>query len=234
MSSTTTVATSGMDEESFASAFVNLLTATTSVQYDHNYCPNATELSSGPVILAKMPHPKKKKTKEDNSDGNKSNSNEPGTIKLTFKSIRAPKFSFTINDRLFSQSETVYSVKAALVASPEFPIAEIDLSQSIIKLLIRGKVIPDDKTLGDLLTDSTADAVSFMVMVSSNTSVTSSAVVSTSDPASPVLSDQTNVEVNTTDIDDALWVELEKTIASRYPLGKARAIASQLRTKWIE
>lgn len=180
--------TSPMPESNFAKAYLHLLHMSREAPVFSDTHVAARPQPSSLCILSKMPAAKKQTKRVSSSLSSSSSPSEgAGTpagaagsrlIKVTVKSIKAPKFVLTMDD--VPASETVLDLKqrivklkggemvatagdAAAAAAAANVNVNVDAAASI-RLLVKGKVMQDSKSLDAVAGDD--DAVSFMAMIS--------------------------------------------------------------------
>ncbi|CAN6610476.1 ubiquitin-like protein Mdy2p [Trichomonascus vanleenenianus] len=121
-----------MSETTFVKTFLTLLGS--------DIPPARSNVVSAPVLFKQVPAPKKKVQKNEASSAR--------SVKLAIKSIKAPRFNQTIE---VASTTSIYSVKEQLIK--EIP----DLAHykpTNIRLLAKGKVASDAKTIDELTDDA--------------------------------------------------------------------------------
>ncbi|CAK7896945.1 ubiquitin-like protein Mdy2p [[Candida] anglica] len=144
-------------ERPFASAFLELISLSEDAGANEFY--STTEYgklaSLGPTLpKLKAVLPKK---------GAETSVAETRSFKLSFKSIKPP-FKFSTQLVNVPETHTVYKVKSDLVEALPL-LKDAGVTASDIKMLVKGKVIPDTSALS-IVAVAASDEISFMCMVS--------------------------------------------------------------------
>lgn len=162
------VATSAtQSEREFASNYLTLLSVSDSkIVIPADYRKDLKDISTLGIKLPKLPVSKK----QVNGDSNDSDQ----LIDVTFKSIKPPRFNTSFKS---STSNTLFEVKTLLVKNE----ANLQgITQSQIKLLVKGKVIQDSVLLGSVANGE--EQVTFTVMINKD-KTSDSTPVSTPEPS---------------------------------------------------
>ncbi len=162
------VATSAtQSEREFASNYLTLLSVSDSkIVIPADYRKDLKDISTLGIKLPKLPVSKK----QVNGDSNDSDQ----IIDVTFKSIKPPRFNVSFKS---STSNTLFEVKTLLVKNE----ANLQgITQSQIKLLVKGKVIQDSVLLGSVANGE--EQVTFTVMINKD-KTSDSTPVSTPEPS---------------------------------------------------
>lgn len=137
-----------------------------------------------------MPQAKKKPVDQSTQAQNAKELSE-STVEVTLKSIKEPKFTITLPD--ISTTTTVLRLKEQILGDPDGPFADIAGDEyyevSNIRCLVKGKVVPDLKTVGEYEVEG---ALNMVVMVSAPTGK--------------------RQEKQSTDIDQALWSGIKQVV----------------------
>ncbi|EDO16474.1 hypothetical protein Kpol_1066p41 [Vanderwaltozyma polyspora DSM 70294] len=185
-------------ESEFVSKFLTLATLSDPILW-RDYQKPLKEVKSLGVALPPLKYkydPKRVKK----SDGSAS------SIKLTLKSVRAPKFSV---EQKFSTNDTVYQVKQLLVAEGQVEHVEQ------LKLLLKGKVLHDKMLLADFnLSDATLNVmVSKAPVKEINT-----------EGASEIETNSTNIDLSNLEVP---WNEIELLLKTKFNNDKHASLTLQ-------
>lgn len=184
------MAATTVDEVTFCKAYLKLLYAQTPVLIrDKSFVGEGGEL----ILLPEFPTPKKKRSVP-------SKDSQDRQINITIKSIKAPKFTESL---VLSGSSSVIDVKQQL--SQHAPAAAI-------KLLVKGKVIPDSRLLRDL-TDSSE--LAFMAMVSATTAAPEPSTPETMTP---------------TDTSAIPWPQIEQVLNTHMGASEAQTVLAKFKS----
>ncbi|KAK9450795.1 uncharacterized protein V1518DRAFT_411732 [Limtongia smithiae] len=199
-----------VDESTFAKAFLHLLGGQTLIHHD-DYAPDPASLGPRPglVLLPPMPTPKRKRT--------------PATAilaSITVKSLRPPHFSFTLDDTPYT--DTVLLLKSRISEKTDFPAAAL-------KLLLKGKVLPDTKTVEGIVD---ADGKASLVVMTSGSPITPVvAAASAAGSAAPAEVPASKPEEAVLDdtIDESTWDTISAALMSKLGDAKATKVLDRLR-----
>ncbi|KAI0251175.1 hypothetical protein BJV78DRAFT_1126828 [Lactifluus subvellereus] len=132
-------------ERAFVKAFVNIL-ASQPVTFDNDFQEQpANTLKRVPVLQVEVPRPPELKRED-------AVSSVPGTLQVTFKSLKPP-FSITIP---VSPTDSISSIKSQIAAEPRAPPADAQ------RLLLKGKALADAKLLKEYSVQG-GDTINLMV-----------------------------------------------------------------------
>lgn len=238
-----------ISEETFGKAFSVLIQ-----NQGFSIPSDATSFSSGPsnpVILQRMPKLRvpfsilpdsiQKQAQEflnasSSSPSSSSSSSDGAQISISVKSLKQPfKFSTTLS---VSPTDTIYQVKNLLISKEptlnssgeESPSA---IPPSSIKLLKKGKVVSDSKTVGDLIT-AEGEQLAFVAMISATKEQISSLNSSRSD--TPASTENPAPESSSTqesdDLPSSVWDAIQSVVASRVGSKKSLEVIERLRKGW--
>ncbi|AOW01822.1 hypothetical protein B0I72DRAFT_92553 [Yarrowia lipolytica] len=141
-------------ETTFARAFVSLLDPSSLLATD--YVKDKAQLDKKPLVaMPKMPEAKKKTGVSGSGLVNIPIEEKTAqadvvaeTIEITIKTLKAPKLMITLSA---PSDDSIFNVKQLVVKQA----AEqgVTTTADSVKLLIKGKVVPDSKILGDVAVD---------------------------------------------------------------------------------
>ncbi|ANB12682.1 Mdy2p [Sugiyamaella lignohabitans] len=164
-----------------------------------------------------MPQAKKKTLQSDDSKTESS-------VSVTLKSIRNPKFVISFDD--VPANDTVLSIKERLVGDPDGPLAEGGYATSNVRLLIKGKVISDSKTVGEVSTATEGSdelSVSFVAMISQpdKEAISNKKEVGSEEEPEPVLP---------TVLSEAAWNDIHTTLQKHLSHDEARVALQKFKS----
>lgn len=172
-----------------------------------------------------------------------SSSSEP-SINVNIKSLKLPfKFSVTIS---IAGSETVYSLKNKLIqtqlkssslSSSSEGKEETIITPGNIKLLKKGKVISDSKTIVEILdspsssTEKSTTEVNLVAMVSVTSTGTNSSIVNDNNNTNTSTSASTSNN-NNSELSENIWEAIQSVVSSRLGSSESSKIVKRLRKGW--
>lgn len=237
-----------ISEETFSKAFSVL------IQNQEISIPSdATSFKSGPsnpVILQRMPKLRvpisilpesvQKQAQEFLNDLSLSSPSSTAAsggsqISIVVKSLKQPfKFSTTLS---VSPSDTIYQVKNLLISkesslNPSGAESPSIISPSSIKLLKKGKVVSDSKTVEDLIS-AEGEELSFVAMISATKEQISA--LSNSGSSTPTLAEKPAPSPATQESDDlpsSVWDAIQSVVSSRVGSKKSVEVMERLRKGW--
>ncbi|KAK9460624.1 uncharacterized protein V1516DRAFT_652772 [Lipomyces oligophaga] len=193
-----------IDETTFAKAYLHLL-SDKQIEYQDDFVMNTKSLGQrGPIILLKMPTDKLHMLSS-------SESQEPATASITVKSLRPPKFSIQVE---MPVTETIFSLKTQVAADAHISIESL-------KLLSKGKVISDARSIEDIV-DQDGKA-SLMAMVSAGQTDQS-----LSNAAEGNAKSKTTSETDT-EIDETVWGTIATALVAKVGKTKGDRVLERLR-----
>ncbi|KAK9323862.1 hypothetical protein V1517DRAFT_319124 [Lipomyces orientalis] len=192
-----------VDEETFCKAFLHLL-SNQSLQYPDDYAVDPKLLGPRPglVLLPHMRYPKQRKLK--------SQTESIPTASLTIKSLRPPHFSATLDA---PYSDTILSLKTEVVEETGLPF-------SALKLLVKGKVLPDTRTVGEIVDDK--GKATIMVLVAAGT------IPAPATAAEAAKAEAEEMEIDD-DITDDVWSVIEAAVVGKLGEIKGRKVMERIR-----
>lgn len=238
MSTTILEWTPSIPEPTFSKAFLALLRAHPSV-----ITPETTAFGapSVPAVLPKMPKvrsaighlPALSSESAASSSNSDSAASDGATISVTIKSLRAPhKFTAVV---AVAGSETVYRLKTELLKSTALPasVADARIVPADIKLLKKGKVVSDSKTVGEAAEgDASLSLVAMVAAEGTGVAPAPAPVVET--PSAEESKDvvMTTENGNKDDISEAVWDAIASVVSSRVGAAQASAVVTRLKRGW--
>lgn len=204
------------NEREFASKFLQLLGLSADAKSDQFYSTaDYHKLSSlGPTLpKIQVPLPKGESS-QDNTTEN--------VAEVSLKSIKPP-FKFSTQLTNVPVSHTVYKVKSDLIESLPL-LKDAHIKPTHLKLLVKGKVIPDTSSLTSLVNED--KTISFMCMVSQPTTEADI----TADPTDDKIDEVTpaSVKSDTLVVSEDTWSKIYRVLVE--DLG-SEALANQALTK---
>ncbi|KAJ8104326.1 hypothetical protein POJ06DRAFT_205379 [Lipomyces tetrasporus] len=189
-----------VDEETFCKAFLHLL-SNQPLQHPDDYAvdPKLLGPRSGLVLLPHMRVPKQKKLK--------SETKSIQTASLTIKTLRPPHFSASFDA---PYNDTILSIKTEVVEETGLPMSKL-------KFLVKGKVLPDTRTVGEIVDDK--GKATIMVMVAPGATTT----------AKEVEAEEEEMEIDD-DITDDVWSAIEAAVVGKLGEVKASKVMERIRT----
>lgn len=236
-------------ELSFAQTYFHLLqsssTPTATPHFSSNHVASQAQAAqqrggAGPIIMTKMPNAKKQTKRVSGSAtggaGSKSagaNGGRPFTV--TVKSIKAPKFTAKYesqDDQALTSTSTILDLKARLVADQK--AQGVAITEAAIRLLVKGKVMPDSKQLGEVAGSDDVSELSFMAMVSAvapaDAAPPSTTAAAADAEKSPVPEADADPEAEApVELSAQVWAEIGQVLGKN--LGGAKAAEALLRLK---
>ncbi|CUM51312.1 unnamed protein product [Debaryomyces tyrocola] len=204
------------NEREFATKFLQLLGLSADAKSDQFYSTaDYHKLSSlGPTLpKIQVPLPKGESS-QDNTTEN--------AAEVSLKSIKPP-FKFSTQLTNVPVSHTVYKVKSDLIESLPL-LKDAHIKPTHLKLLVKGKVIPDTSSLTSLVNED--KTISFMCMVSQPT--TEAGI--TADPTDDKIDEVTpaSVKSDTLVVSEGTWSKIHRVLVE--DLG-SEELANQALTK---
>lgn len=190
------------------------------------------------VTVGKMPVPKRKvKRSAAGAAGGAAAGGSGGKkegVDVTVKSIKGAKFEHTLHD--IPPAMTVLELKHELAQADKqkgFGLSKLGGAPETLRVLVKGKVVPDSKAVGELVGDVAAGkkpAVALVVMASPSAATTTTANTSAA-AKDPEDGDVEMVDSPATllEIDDALWTEIGDVLVRK--LGKSGAATALQKLK---
>ncbi|KAK9470225.1 uncharacterized protein V1510DRAFT_408596 [Dipodascopsis tothii] len=198
---------STVDESVFCKAFLHLLSAQEE-KYDAKFTAEFT-IEQRPSLKAPFPAmpviKKKKAAVKDDSH-----------MTIGFKSLRPPQFNEEITS--LQPSDTVLAAKRMLIAS-----LGLDYDLTSIRLLLKGKVVPDSRLLKEVVGPS--GKCQFMVMMPSSRG--------SSQPATPSVSSHITSKdgysvPEKVILSDAVWSEISSVLEKHLEADEVKAALERL------
>ncbi|KAK9328864.1 hypothetical protein V1520DRAFT_344945 [Lipomyces starkeyi] len=195
-----------VDEDTFCKAFLQLL-SNQPLHYPDDYAVDPKLLGARPglVLLPHMRFPKSKKPK--------SESTSTPAASLTIKSLRPPHFSISVDA---AYNDIILSIKTKVVEETRLPI-------SALKFLAKGKVLPDTRTVGEIVDDH--GKATIMVMVAAGAT-----------PAPATVAEETKTEEMEIDDDvaddgitDAVWSMIETAVFGNLGESKGQKVMDRIK-----
>ncbi|KAK9465478.1 hypothetical protein V1512DRAFT_241882 [Lipomyces arxii] len=192
-----------VDEITFSKAFLHLL-ANRPIQYSDDYKIESHQLGerTGLVLLTHMPYDKRKRDR---------NATVITNASLSIKSIRAPKFAISVNA---PYTDTMLNIKSKIAT-------ETGIALNGLKLLVKGKVLPDTRSVREIVDENGAAAI--MVMVTPTTAPTSEMA-----PTQTIDVNEENRDIEK-EIDEDTWLAIEHLV--REKLGTVQGAKSFAKLK---
>ncbi|KAK7202523.1 hypothetical protein BZA70DRAFT_96749 [Myxozyma melibiosi] len=204
-----------VDELTFSKAFLSLL-SNQPIKYGEDYVQDPKSLGSKPglVILSPMPNPKRRK-----ADTATASDSKQATI--TIKSLRAPKFNVTVSA---SYTDTIFTLKTKVSAE-----AKISCT---VKLINKGKVVPDTKTVSEIVDGEGKAAL--MAMVSAVEEGAAESTSAAEKAATPEPMQDVKTEADSLDIGEDVWTAIEATLVDKLSEAKGKRVLKRLRDVWYK
>ncbi|KAK9479593.1 hypothetical protein V1514DRAFT_327643 [Lipomyces japonicus] len=215
------MASAAVDEVTFAKAFLHLLSGQP-LAYPDDFVGDQTSFTVRPslVTLPHMPTAKikrraqqdkvKQEQQQNHDEIDDGNHHSHKATLITVKSLRPPKFALEFANQV-AFTDTILSVKSLVSEQAGVPVAGL-------KFLIKGKVVPDTKSVEEIVDDEGNAAI--MVMVTASTAaVTTTSSSSSSDTAQSTSGTAGDKSVaaekeHEVEIDDQLWGKIAGAIVS--------------------
>ncbi|KAK9236693.1 hypothetical protein V1525DRAFT_378867 [Lipomyces kononenkoae] len=192
-----------VDEDTFCRAFLQLL-SNQPLHHHDDYAvdPKLLGARTGLVLLPQMRFPKARKVK--------SGLQSIPTGSLTVKSLRPPHFSISI---AAPYNDIILSIKTKVAEETRLPI-------SALKILAKGKVLPDTRTVEEIVDDQ--GTASLMVMVAAG---------ATPAPGPEVVAEETKMEAMEIDDDvtDDVWTVIEAAVVGKLGEVKGHQVMDRIR-----
>ncbi|KAK9353163.1 hypothetical protein V1523DRAFT_411965 [Lipomyces doorenjongii] len=195
-----------VDEDIFCKAFLQLL-SNQPLHYPDDYTVDPKLLGARPglVLLPHMRLPKAKKPKSETTS--------TPAASLTIKSLRPPHFSVSVDA---AYNDIVLSIKTKVAEDTRLPI-------SALKLLAKGKVLPDTRTVGEIVGGQ--GKATIMVMVAAGAT-----------PAPAAVAEESNTEemeidndVADDDVNGALWTMIEAAVVGNLGEVKGQKVMDRIK-----
>ncbi|KAK9390131.1 hypothetical protein V1515DRAFT_593038 [Lipomyces mesembrius] len=187
-----------VDEDIFCKAFLQLL-SNQPLHYPDDYTvdPKLLGASPGLVLLPHMRLPKAKKQKSETTS--------TPAASLTIKSLRPPHFSISLDA---AYNDIILSIKAKVAEDTRLPI-------SALKFLSKGKVLPDTRTVGEIVDDQ--GKATIMVMVATGAT-----------PSPAAVAEESKMEIDD-DVTDALWTVVEAAVVGNLGEVKGQKVMDRIK-----
>ncbi|KAK9364657.1 hypothetical protein V1509DRAFT_635664 [Lipomyces kononenkoae] len=194
-----------VDEDTFCRAFLQLL-SNQPLHHHDDYAVDPKVLGARPglVLLPHMRFPKERKVK--------SGVTSVPTGSLTMKSLRPPHFSISI---VAPYNDIILSIKNKVADETGLPI-------SALKILAKGKVLSDTRTVEEIVDEQ--GQATLMVMIAAG---------ATPAPAPAAVAEETKAEIEAMEIDDDIsddvWTVIEDAVVGKLGEVKGHKLMDRIR-----